>query len=365
MQSGNSVYEITFSTTAARFDSLVTTFDQAARSFRTELMPFPGTSPTTSQTGCAKDANVSVVDGPIGAVTHDGDALSVTVRYDLPGCDRVSGVIYGTHASGSPEYTYWCTLHNEQSACVNDHLASSFALGPEPIKHNGTSTLKAVPGTYPPLDLSSPPTFEGFTACFVRLTFSGSATPGTSYEYDVGTPCTTGATAGALGASNRFCSEYGDAGGGAAAHCGDGLTATFVGTAPLGRIFHDGDQLPAAVSYSAPGCDSVRAYFDGFFSRSTPWCQYWVTQPSSQAAAICTSGGIPESLPGDFFSLSQPAGTLRFVAQPGPVPPVDQSAPPNLEGMRYCGVLLRFDSSDRFPQDVFLGNQCYFGVRLP
>jgi Trypsin-like peptidase domain len=149
------------------------------------------------------------------------------------------------------------------------------------------------------------------------------------------------------------------------AHCGEALSAKFSGTAPLGRIFHDGDHLPALVDYSAPGCESVRAYFDGFFSPDSPWCQYWLKLPTSAAAESCRAQGIASSLPGDFFQLTQPAGTLRFVAQSGTIPPKNEASLPNLEGMRYCGVLLRFYSSDRFPQDVFLGDQCFFGPRLP
>lgn len=139
--------------------------------------------------GCANHASVSVVETPFGRLYHDGGRVPLTVTYNTPGCRKVGGILYGTHGVGSPWFTYWCISHAGSAPCAPDHLSGVLNFADQDIAASGTVTLDVVPGTFPPANLSSRPTVEGFTPCFARIIFTDGIIGGTYHEYDVGTRC--------------------------------------------------------------------------------------------------------------------------------------------------------------------------------
>lgn len=128
------------------------------------------TNPPPVPMVCGEDVSVEVTSvAGVGRSLHDGDELSVNVRYHTPGCTHVTAFFDGHHSSTSPWASYWCPQFEEFCTDPGTNLASVDAALNSPT---GEITLFADPGPFPPPRISSSPNLEGFTACTVWLSFS-------------------------------------------------------------------------------------------------------------------------------------------------------------------------------------------------
>lgn len=136
---------------------------------RTRATPVP-TNPPPVPMVCGEDVTVEVTSvAGFGQALHDGDELSVTVRYHAPGCSHIYAWFDGHHSSTSPWILFYCP--QIEAFCTNP--GTTLPSGPVALNSStGETTLLANPGPFPPPNLSSTPNLEGFTACTVSFGFS-------------------------------------------------------------------------------------------------------------------------------------------------------------------------------------------------
>jgi hypothetical protein len=125
---------------------------------------------------CGSDISLIVTgESPIGRSYHDGDQLSVRLRYHTPGSKELGAIFDGIHTDGSPWYEYWCiTPGTLLTACTEDRINSMLIdSGTDAIPLSGDDgevTITTKGGTFPPTELDSEPPLEGFTLCRVSIT---------------------------------------------------------------------------------------------------------------------------------------------------------------------------------------------------
>ena len=113
-------------------------------------------------------------------------------------------------------------------------------------------------------------------------------------------------------------------------------TYTVVGTSPIGRRYLEGDTLELTIAYTTDGCTEVSGVFDGFHSPGSPQYEYFC--PTSCGARLRSRFAyVPQA------RLSASSGTATIRAQLGSLPPVNLSAPPNIDGFTLCQVSVTFN----------------------
>jgi hypothetical protein len=110
---------------------------------------------------------------------------------------------------------------------------------------------------------------------------------------------------------------------------------------PMGRLYHDGDDLVITISYVVPPeMKNVSAAFHGVHGPGSPWFEHWCTQtpPPASCARDISSGFDTEVLP-----LTGTTGIITLRAIVGSFPPESAGSPPSLEGFVVCDVAVIFD----------------------
>jgi hypothetical protein len=117
-------------------------------------------------------------------VYHDGETLTVTLDYDAPGCVEASLTFGGFHLNGSPWAMHYCGNDGCAGVGFNSNI---FAERARLTADRGRITFVAQPGTFPPVDLASPPNLEGFMLCSLVVGFNDGRVDGsrTSEQFDI------------------------------------------------------------------------------------------------------------------------------------------------------------------------------------
>ena len=183
----------------------VTAFDQLPRpgvttvSRQRRSAPW-GYQPSADGSGACRDPRFGFAATPPNKrIYHDGEEISIIVKYDAPGCDTLSVSFWGRHRPGSPWYDYWCEgdgrlrlfgagatgeLHDtpcDGTFSSNLH-ADDVALN-EPL---GEARVVAISSSMPPAGLDSPANIDGFELCTVILSVSAADGSGASQQVEVG-----------------------------------------------------------------------------------------------------------------------------------------------------------------------------------
>jgi hypothetical protein len=117
-------------------------------------------------------------------IYHDGETLSVMLEYDAPGCVDAGLTFGGYHVNGSPWAMHYCVA----TGCANGGISSNiFAARVQLPAPRGVLRFVAEPGTFPPVDLATPPNLEGFRPCAIVVGFSDGHSEGsnTSDQYNL------------------------------------------------------------------------------------------------------------------------------------------------------------------------------------
>ena len=135
--------------------------------------------------GSCKAPTLEVIDPPQpGKVWKDGAILSVSVRFEAPGCKVMTLGFGGKHVPGSPWFDYYCGKCRAKSYGSNIP-AEAVILDSE----SGTIRFVAVPGTFPPLDLASRPNLEGFVVCAFVIGANDGNPDSMSHIEQIDLPC--------------------------------------------------------------------------------------------------------------------------------------------------------------------------------
>ena len=120
--------------------------------------------------GPCHDASFSVVgDDGTDRVYRDGDPLVITLEYDAPGCADARLTFGGFHINGSPWARHYCNPEGCSRGGFGSNIYAETIAITEPA---GRLTFTGKPGTFPPIDIGSPPNLEGFQLCSIVVGFS-------------------------------------------------------------------------------------------------------------------------------------------------------------------------------------------------
>lgn len=101
-------------------------------------------------------------------VYRDTDSLAITIAYRAPGCTHASLTFGGFHVNGSPWARYYC----RPDGCNFGGVGSNIRAGRRSIDQpSGSVTFTGENGSFPPIDLASPPNLEGFQVCAIIVGF--------------------------------------------------------------------------------------------------------------------------------------------------------------------------------------------------
>jgi hypothetical protein len=110
---------------------------------------------------------------------------------------------------------------------------------------------------------------------------------------------------------------------------------------PIGRLYQDGGELAATISYLAPaGMKNVSASFSGVHGPGSPWYDHWCTREERPPTCGVRMYSSFETTP---LPLVEPSGMLTLVGLTGGFPPASAASPPSLEGFVLCSVEIRMD----------------------
>jgi Tol biopolymer transport system component len=127
--------------------------------------------------------------------------------------------------------------------------------------------------------------------------------------------------------------------------CGEDVSVALIGSAQIGRTFHDRESLSLSLDYTTPGCKGVQMCFWGHYFSGNPVYDYWCIEHRVQIdevdPSICAAGSMP-GLFDTYLELSAPVGTLTPSEVGGVHPPDDLSSRPSLEGFVLCLVQVTF-----------------------
>lgn len=146
----------------------------------TEPIAAPTSSPVPAPSvRCGNGASTLAGPSPFGRVYHDGAQVSVSVRYEAPGCSSVYAIFRGYHQAGTPFYLYWCAhLGGCRADRVGDIMSSPYD-GYRFITPSGAATFVADLATsFPGAKPGAPrPTLEGFVVCSIEFRLSVAGDP--------------------------------------------------------------------------------------------------------------------------------------------------------------------------------------------
>jgi hypothetical protein len=119
--------------------------------------------------GPCNSATYDVVgDDGTDRVYRDDDTLTITISYDAPGCVNARLAFHGYHVNGSP----WANRYCREGGCNFGGVDSSIRSEVVKLTQSaGTVTFTGEKGSFPPIDVGSPPNLEGFELCSIGVGF--------------------------------------------------------------------------------------------------------------------------------------------------------------------------------------------------
>ena len=106
------------------------------------------------------------------------------------------------------------------------------------------------------------------------------------------------------------------------------------------RVFHSTDALSVTVTYDAPGCAMMTAYFGVRHTIGSPRYDYYCTARTATAGLGVCKHGFDGNVPAVDVPLTAPRGTVTLIASPGTFPPDDLASVPDIEGAVLCAIVL-------------------------
>lgn len=149
------------------------------------IAPVPVTELTPAPEVCGQRAAVSLAEPlALGRTYHDGDTLSASLNFVVPGCTGVKAEFNGYFGPGTPWFEHWCSPPLVPTC---KRVLPGFVKGGDtPLAATARITITAQPGSFPPSNLRDPANLEGFTLCQLHLTFHDSKIGGRYYDYFLG-----------------------------------------------------------------------------------------------------------------------------------------------------------------------------------